>query len=138
MGAWGVEAFEDDTAMDWLDQELASKGASAVSAALTAVNEAVVSDYLDYDDGVNGRAAAEAVAISFGYPTENTDDTARGQVNEHAEAIIAMDGVKVAASLALDRITSDNSEIHELWTENDETGAEWSAAIADLQARLRK
>ncbi len=138
MGAWGVGAFEDDAAMDWLDEELSGAGASAVSGALTAVNEIPVSDFLEYTDGVNGRAAAEAVAIAFGYPTETTDDAARGHVNEHAEEIIAMDGVKVAATLALDRITSDNSEIHELWTENDETGADWSAAIADLQARLRK
>ncbi len=138
MGAWGVGAFEDDTALDWLDEELAGAGASAVSGALTAVNETLVSDYLEYDDGVHGRAAAETVAIAFGYPAENMDDNVRGQANEHAEAIVALEGVKAAASLALDRITGDNSEIHELWTENDETGAEWLAAIADLQARLRK
>ena len=90
MGAWGVGAFEDDTAMDWLDEELAAAGASAVAGALTAVNETPASDYLEYTDGVNGRAAAETVAIAFGYPAENSDAAIRGQVNEHAEEIIAI------------------------------------------------
>jgi len=138
MGAWGVGAFDNDDALDWLDEELSGAGASAVSGALTTVNETPISNYMELPEGAYGHAAAEAVAIAFGYPAENTDDTVRGHVNEHAEEIIAMGGVKIAASLALDRITSDNSELYELWTENDETGAQWSAAIADLQARLRK
>ena len=134
MGAWAAYAFGDDTALDWLDETFAEAGSSAVKAALDAVLGTGPDEYMQYSIGVEGRAAAEVVAIAFGAARngEGAEDLAK--VAPHAASILADDSIKAQALKALDRIAAKNSEIAELWEEGPID--EWRDALSDLRSRL--
>ncbi|MEM1119180.1 MAG: DUF4259 domain-containing protein [Bacteroidota bacterium] len=40
------------------------------------------------------------------------------------------------AVLALQKVLSDNSELNELWSENDELYPKWKSTLKDLMDRL--
>src|SRR5450631_3515520 len=76
MGAWGVGAFENDTAADWdLEFETAdmAAGLRLITDALALAAQADDSSAcLDGDDGVRAVAAAELVALIKGQPIDES------------------------------------------------------------------
>jgi hypothetical protein len=137
MGAWGVGVFEDDTSLDWLDEAYSDGGLEAVRAALKAVAEKSDDDYLEYDEGIAGRAAAEIVAMSHGLAAGGLNDGDEERAKEHVAAVRADASLPALALEAIERLTGANSELHELWTE-DPTNPEWGEAISDLKRRLKR
>ncbi|MEM1300245.1 MAG: DUF4259 domain-containing protein [Pseudomonadota bacterium] len=136
MGAWAAYAFADDTALDWLDGTFLSGGEPAVRAALQLVLSETAQTYLEYDASVEGRAAAEVVAVSFGVSRPDEDEEDIAKVAVHQEDLKKHPELKVKALRALERVSASNSEIHELWTEDETAAAEWANANSDLRARL--
>ena len=63
MGAWGHGSFQNDSAMDWLD-ELPGSDRAMVREALERVVGA--SGYVEVDDGSAALAAAELIAAAHG------------------------------------------------------------------------
>jgi hypothetical protein len=63
MGAWGFQAFENDDALDWLE-ELEVGGAEVVRQGLNAVADG----YIEAPDGSVAVAAAEITAAAQGIP----------------------------------------------------------------------
>ena len=137
MGAWGAGAFEDDSALDWMDEAYAEGGVDAVRAALTAAAETAKDDDLDYDIGAAARAAAEIVAIAHERAPGGLDDNDEAAAKEHADAVRADKGLATLALAAMERLLGKQSELCELWTE-DPTNTEWLDAIADLKRRLKR
>lgn len=137
MGAWGVGVLEDDSALDWVEDTYTSEGEEAVRSALDAAATSKPGDYLEYTDGVAARAAAEVVAASFGAPPELADTDALETLMAHADGVAEDDGLIILALSAVRRVAAENSELAELWTEDDDTAAEWTAAIEGLEARLK-
>ncbi|WP_299725163.1 DUF4259 domain-containing protein [uncultured Tateyamaria sp.] len=136
MGAFGVGIFEDDTSLDWIEEEYASGGVEAVRAALDEAADTSAADYLEVDAGSAARAAAEAVAASFDAgPAIDEDDLER--LREHEEDIAQDDGLIALALRAVRRITAENSELAELWTEEEASAAVWTAEMDGLETRLR-
>lgn len=136
MGAWGVGAFEDDTALDWLDEEFEAVGDEAVVAILEEVSSMEVTGYLEVDQGSAARAAAEIVAIAFGKGNAKTPEEVIAKISKYMNDIQAQPNIKALAISAVKRVNSENSEVKELWTESEATALEWEADIKDLLSRL--
>lgn len=137
MGAWGAGAFEDDTALDWLDEAYAERGVEAVREALRAAAGVPADAYMESDIGVAARAAAEIVAIAHERAPGGLDDATEETVKEHASAVRSDRTLTSLAIAAMDRLVAKKSELHELWTE-DPTNTEWLDAIEDLKRRLKR
>jgi hypothetical protein len=138
MGAWGVAAFEDDTALDWLSIQFEERGAKAVAEAINFVADFPSSEYLERDQGVEARIAAEMVAIAFGHPPSSVPTEVTEQINGKTDDIMAIPFIRLVALKAVDRLMQNNSEINDLWTEEDSNAAEWNVAMSDLTKRLGK
>jgi hypothetical protein len=118
MGAWSAEPFGNDTACDWASELEDSKGLSVVNSALQAV--LACDDYIDADIGEEALAAVEVVAKLLGKGTQNDAYT------EDVDAWVAAQTEKPDASViakakqVLKRLSSDDSELMELWEDDED------------------
>jgi hypothetical protein len=129
MGAWGVGAFDNDTALDWLDT-LHELGSEALLVAFQAIAEE--DERIEVPQARIAVAAAEAVAASRGHPGPEMPgelaewvDAHRGDVDE---------GLVAMAADAVTRIQT-RSDLRDLWMDDDPR--EWEATITDLAERLK-
>ena len=134
MGAWGVGIFEDDTNLDWIEDDYTSGGVESVRAALTTAAEYPDGDYLEQDDGTVARVAAEIVATCFDAPRPGMTGDHRETLLEHADDIQLDPSLIALAIKALRRVASENSELQELW--EDGNPDVWEAEIDNLESRL--
>ena len=130
MGAWGVQIFDNDEAMDWTYDLEESSDLSVVTAALEAVTNPV-NGALGAMDCCNALAAAEVVAALAGKATAALPEEVAAWVNGKP----APDGTVVAKAKDAVRSVLDGSELRGLWAETDDFEA-WTAAVDDLIARL--
>jgi Domain of unknown function (DUF4259) len=133
MGAWGVLAFDNDTANDWAYDLEQVTDLSLVESAFVKLEE-VGDEYLDQDEACNALAACEVLARlkgDFGYRnayTEKVDQWVAANPLKPTPQLLAR------ASAAIDRIVGDNSELRDLW---EESGADqWRESVEDLRRRL--
>jgi hypothetical protein len=128
VGAWGFRTFEDDTTCDWI-WELTD-----ASEPLLFLKESLridgSEDYLEYDQGASLLAASETVyALAFGLREDPPEDF---------QTWVASNGSLEVSNLfphcieGLRRLTSQNSELNELWAENDELYPKWKANIQQM------
>jgi hypothetical protein len=134
MGAWGVLAFDNDAANDWAYDLEGAKGLSLVESALEAV-AAVGEDYLDSDVACNALAACEVLARLQGRSGYKNAYTEKVDKWVAAHKLVPSAELLAEASAAIDRILSENSELRELWEEDDGEG--WRLAVEDLRKRVR-
>lgn len=128
MGAWGILPFENDDALDWLD-ELEGCGTEVVRAALAKAGEG----YVEATEGCVAVAAAEVISASQGNPPGDLPENVADWVTAHGRGITAED-VELALK-AVQRVAGEESELAELWDEADEP--EWRESIDDLAELLR-
>lgn len=128
MGAWGYLPFENDDALDWLD-ELDAGGVDAVRTALAKAGDR----YVEVPEGAVALAAAEVTAAAQGYPLGDLPENVTDWVTAHGAEITAED-VEMALE-AVERVAGDRSELGELWDGVDEP--EWRESLGDLAERLR-
>jgi hypothetical protein len=128
MGAWGFLPFENDDALDWLD-ELEAGGAEVVRGALTNAGDG----YLEAPDGSVAIAAAEITSASQGNPPGDLPENVATWVTAHGQQLGAED-VELALQ-AVERVAGEKSELAELWDDADEP--EWRESLGDLSERLR-
>jgi hypothetical protein len=128
MGAWGFLPFENDDAMDWLD-ELEAGDAEVVRGALAHAGDG----YVQAPEGSVAIAAAEVTSAAQGNPPGDLPENAASWVTAHGLEIGPED-VELALQV-VERIAGEDSELAELWDDADEP--EWREALADLSERLR-
>ena len=133
MGAWGTGIFEDDSTLDWFaDLEDARKPLSFLAECLDITGI----DYLEYDNcaGVLG-AAAIIDGLLHGAPTDSPES-----VMEWIASNKSLNVAKLVpnAIASLDAVVGENSELNELWSENEELYPKWKADITALRTRLAK
>jgi ATP phosphoribosyltransferase regulatory subunit HisZ len=117
MGAWGTGFFDNDGALDFLN-EVDAKGWQAASIAFAQVRR-YAQDYLDVDIGSAGLAAAALVAARL----SEGDDQTLARLGLHQDAKEALDklpalpgGLKTDGHAAVTLIATDG-ELVELWAE---------------------
>ncbi|MFF1879932.1 DUF4259 domain-containing protein [Pseudarthrobacter sp. NPDC058196] len=128
MGAWGYLPFENDDALDWME-ELEGGGADVVRAALAKAGDR----YVEAPEGAIAIAAAEVVSASQSNPLGELPENVADWVASHGAEFTA-DDVEMALE-AVQRVAGEQSELAELWDDADEP--EWHESLDDLVERLR-
>jgi Domain of unknown function (DUF4259) len=134
MGAWGVRAFENDTACDWAYELEDSDDLSLVRETLTRIL-AVGNEYLDSSDACEGLASCEVVARLKGNwgvrdaHTESVDIWVQNNSIQPSSDLINQ------ALAVIDRVLTAPSELMELWDETAEK-EEWHESVANLRSRV--
>ena len=124
MGAWGSGIFENDAAMDFIGN-LADHPENADSVLREALETAAhMGGYLDAPEGEEALAAAAIISLAADgspvQPEPSVEDYAR-KISRKVPS-----GLAPLAIEAIDRVLADESELRELWEEQDAV-AEWRA-----------
>ncbi len=134
MGAWDYGFFDNDAAMDWVEELEDSDNPKAFFKRAFAA--ALKPGYLDQDD-------AHAVTVSAVYIDFVLNGTHYGEDHETllnfaiAHPKIKVDDLRGEAVKALQKVLGPDSELNSLWAENKEDYPTWKATIEDLIARLK-
>jgi hypothetical protein len=128
MGSWGVNFYENDDALDWLE-EAKEEGSSFILKTLKNILEA---DYLEAPECVNALAAAEVIATVKGNPVDCLPSDIKEGILESDYSFSKKDAE--TALKALEKILKD-SELKELWEET-ESFQDWLLSLDDLKKRL--
>jgi hypothetical protein len=134
MGAWGVLAFENDTAGDWVWELDDVDDLSLVDRALDDV-ETISGGYLDSDTACIALAACEVLARLAGQTGYTSPGTAGVDAWVAANPLRPPPALLRRALAAIDRVIDDESELRDVWTESDSADA-WRAGLADLRRRV--
>jgi hypothetical protein len=143
MGAWGINTFENDGAMDWLgdflDDPSEAKILEAFSAEPTVIQRGLIARLMGKKpqefpaelDGEEVLAAAEVVATISGRPaTSNPEElTSPPKITLHSET-------STKAVAAIDAMMA-NSNLKSCWEETDDF-ENWKATVQDIRKRLIK
>jgi hypothetical protein len=130
MGAFGFNVFENDDALDWVDEYKSAGGVGMIEDAL---NIALSEGYLEIPEASTGLAAAEFLAILNMSPSEDSDWSVI-QVAQSKKVLLTAD-LLGKAQAAVKRIRA-NSELADEWGFADPEGGDWSKSLDDLLKRL--
>ncbi len=134
MGAWAVDAFGNDDALDWAYELEESNDLSLVESAFEKVL-ATKDDYLEAIDATQALAAVEVVARSQG--NWGARNSYSETVDKWVEKVKPVPSVELSqkAHSTIERILDKKSELEELWKESDEYDA-WYASVQELKSRV--
>lgn len=131
MGYWGTGNFDNDDAMDWVEELQHGAGLDAMTRVLCASPGGAC---IEAPDASRSLAAAEVVAALLGRPASDLPVEVARWVSENrghdARAL------REAALHHVRAIVSDNSELRELVEENEAEYPFWKARQESLIARL--
>lgn len=127
MGAWGHQTFQNDSALDWIHEVVASR--TTVLATLERVADAEADAYVDADDASAALAAAELVAAAH----DRGDD----RIPKKVAASLAplrddARAVPTACAMRAVRRVLASSELASLWADSED----WRADVRELLLRL--
>ncbi len=131
MPGWGTGSFENDDAQSFLGA-LHSKGPTDLKRILA--HAADHENYLDMPESSVAIAAAEVVAAAKG----NSPQALPQQIAEWVSKVEGAPSAEMSglARRAVERVRT-SSELKDLWLEAEGLN-EWSAALRDLEKRLRE
>jgi Domain of unknown function (DUF4259) len=134
MGAWDYGFFDNDAALDYVD-ELEDSENPKVFFKRAFANAAKASP-LGQDD-------AHAVIVSAAYIDYILNGTHYGEDNEILVDFAAqhpklkVDDLRADAIKSLQKVIGPDSELNELWAENAEDYDKWKGTIVELIRRLK-
>ena len=136
MGAWGINNFENDAALDWIAEFAEKQSIDKIEGLFT---DAIEDDEPDVDLGSAVLAAAELLAIAQGNEPEEFDDTFLEDHEIDLESIqewLDADLINLALN-AVEKISeATDSELRSLWEEADELD-HWLHVVVDLKKRVK-
>ncbi len=139
MGAWDFGIFDDDTAYEFTDEIIAD----SIGFFKTSFENAIKSDYLEYDDGYKvlvSSAYMDNLLNGTVFRTDNDDEVDESNVNIFGtlhKDLKVLD-LKPFSVKALQKVIGDGSELNELWADNVELYSKWKTNIEELIARLKQ
>jgi hypothetical protein len=131
MGTWGVKTFENDGSLDWLYTLEECDDTSALEDAL---NPEDVND-LDATDGEMILAASEVILGILKSPREGLPEEAIKWIKSHKKLEVSP-LVSRAVNL-IGKVIEKDSELKELWEENEEDFPKWKEDVEDLLLKLK-
>lgn len=131
-GAWGFKSFENDDALDWVDNFLKQGGQSAVEKTIASVAKG--RGYLQAPAGCYAIAACEVLAAAQGRPTADLPPDVASLAKRLSSK--PSDAVRKSARDALERILGAESELNALWKEAKGSFEMWKKAVEDLKSRV--
>jgi hypothetical protein len=138
MGAWGYGFFEDDTACDFIYEIEEAENVRQLFQ--DSFEEAINADYLEYDAGhavIVSAACIDGIVNGTKYNSDDEEDESDFSRIVAANKDMPLDGLKANAVQALQKVIGENSELNELWSENEDDYPKWRQNILDLMKRLK-
>ena len=135
MGAWNYAVFDDDTAYDVLDDLRAS---SEINADMERYfDEVIQAEYVGYDEGHYALVSAAVIDSVINDIHHRCDEE---DYFEWTKSLKPFDfsPLKQKAVLAINAVLSRDSELRELWEENEELYGLWREDKLTIQARLQQ
>ena len=135
MGAWGAGILEDDTALDFIEEQLIpQRDPRAVMK--EAFEAALAAEYVDYDMG--HAVLVSAAAIRAALSGRELEEDEQEEWTQWREGLSTLDfsPLRPMAAQACLRVCAEESELCELWSENEELFPEWKAGVASLAATV--
>ncbi len=128
MGAWGINTFENDGALDWLGEFMDDPSEPMLLSAFTTERTGGASIAPELD-GETVLAAAEVVASLRGHPALTNPEELADLPPLHVHEDTASH-----ALAAIDSILA-GSNLKDCWEETNDH-QQWLAAVEDIRARL--
>lgn len=133
MGTWGHRNFENDTALDFVN-EVEDEGFDRIQHAIKLVAEHPEEEHLDADESVAALAAIEFIAAAKGNQSEDFPESAEDWLQKAGNGpLLGQDTAQLAR--VIERVRS-NSELRDLWQDEGGEPTEWLAVLSDLEKRL--
>ena len=133
MGAWGTGIFDDDTAMDFLNELTDSK--DPLKLMKSALEDARATKYLEYDGGQSALVASAITDAILNGTRHAVDlDELDTLVAKHKAADVLP--LKSLAGAAVRQVLSEGSELRELWADNVDDYPKWRENLESLARRL--
>lgn len=130
MGAWGTGTFDDDAALDWLDELVASN--DALSFLRGSIDQPA--GYLEYEACHAIACASEMILACNGSTRAELPEEAAAWLG--ANSGLQAQSLRSPAATALSRVLGEESELNELWSENEDDYPSWRSGLEELAARL--
>lgn len=136
MGAWGHLNFENDTALDFVEElaENEKNGIARLRSAIDIINTTEEAAFLDSDLCAEALAAIEFIAAAKGNMAEDFPEDAEEWFQANKTNLLSIRNIIAQSKQAIDRI-KHNSELKELWEESEEL-EEWNKVLDDLNTRI--
>ena len=132
-GAWDSGSFDNDDALDWVNQCVRSTGTSFI---LSTLKVALGGDYLEAPECSAAVAAAEVIAASNGKASKALPKELSSWLVQQNRAEIAK--LAPLATRVVSRILNGpKSELQELWQENKKDFPKWKSHMQNLISRLK-
>ncbi|PTX97463.1 hypothetical protein DB346_20935 [Verrucomicrobia bacterium LW23] len=137
MRAWDATVFGNDNAVDWTYEfvEEENNQLSFISYTLDEVLDAPKGEFIEAEQGCYALAAADVVARMLGRTgirneyTKNVDDWVAKHKITPGKTVVSK------ARKAVDRVSGEDSELHQLWEDSGELHL-WTAELDGLRQRL--
>ncbi|WP_185234973.1 DUF4259 domain-containing protein [Teredinibacter franksiae] len=129
-GAWGVGAFDNDTALDWVSE--LSDSDNPLVLFKSAIDAPSIGGYIDADICSNAIAASEIVAIVFNASSGEYSKVIL-KLAKSLKPQLSKEAVPRAEKAVAICSGESGSELKQLWNESKE----WSAYVGGLQHRLK-
>jgi hypothetical protein len=136
MGTWGHRNFENDNALDFIE-EVQERGLERIEEAIKVVANYPEEEYLNADDSVAALAAIEYVAAAKGKQSEDFPEDAEDWLQKTGTGSLTSYD-KATLLKVIDRVRN-NSELRDNWQEEGTEPvepAEWLAVLSDLENRV--
>jgi hypothetical protein len=136
MGAWGARVFDDDTALDFLEERLIPR-ADPRAVMRAAFEAALAADYVEYDAGQAVLASAAVIlSAKNGQPLDDDETDARVAWREGLAALDFSSLAELGSKACL-RVCGKSSELRELWEEDADLLSAWIANVESLARGLK-
>ena len=135
MGAWGSGLYDNDHAMELVDEVVGGGGLESLEEALRRALE-VGDEYLEASEGEQALAAADMVSRLRGRNVPA--DTGVLELAEWLDDVDFFVGKETVrrAGAAVARVMQKPSELMEVWIESGSLDAAWAAGVSLLVRRL--
>lgn len=127
MGAWGQGNFENDNALDYLNDVLDQDELSYLHAAF----DAALQGDIDSPEACEALAAVEVLCAACGAPADDASE----ELLEWVEGKSDVPEELIAEGLRAIAAVKTESELRELWEETDDF-EDWLGVVEDAESRL--
>lgn len=134
MGTWGISPFENDSALDFIE-ELKYTGLRLISSTLKNIIKLPINTYIEYDKCSDAWISCELIALSIGHDSlENIDH----EVIDIIKKLSKKDNYRELALQCIPRISdTEHSELVQLWNEHNDNKSSIIDDLNKLSKRLR-
>ncbi|AXY77007.1 DUF4259 domain-containing protein [Paraflavitalea soli] len=133
MGTWGHRNFENDAALDFVN-EVEDNGIDVIEDTIQRVANLPEEDYLEDDDSASVLAAIEFIAAAKGKQSEDFPESAEEWLGKtNPASLLSLDKAQLAK--IIERVRN-NSGLRDAWQEEGDEPTEWLAVLSDLENRV--